>query len=137
MLPQRLTTSHSVSSVVVLSHTFNDTEQRLTSSHNDHLLVTINSFTSPNEAFLLDVAASSRAKPALQQLSKLSTDLTKDLLMDAGEEFWFTGAAPDKQVHGFIFKTHGYEKGRKYGLIFLVHGGSHFALRPSVPLIID
>lgn len=44
--------------------------------------------------------------------------------MDGGEEFWFAGADPDKQVHGFIMKPHGYEKGKKYGMIFLVHGTS-------------
>lgn len=44
--------------------------------------------------------------------------------MDPGEEFWFAGADPDKQVHGFIMKPHGYEKGKKYGMVFLVHGKS-------------
>lgn len=82
----------------------------------------MNSFTSPNEAFLLDVPANSREKSALKQLSNLSTGLTEKLSMDAGEEFWFSGADPDKQVHGFIMKPHGYEKGKKYGMIFLVHG---------------
>lgn len=82
----------------------------------------MNSFTSPNEAFVLGVPSSSRDKPVLQQLSTLSTELTEKLSMDSGEEFWFAGADPDKQVHGFIMKPHGYEKGKKYGLIFLVHG---------------
>lgn len=53
--------------------------------------------------------------------------------MDRGEEFWFAGADPDKQVHGFIMKPHGYEKGKKYGMVFLVHGKSN----PGMPLELD
>lgn len=84
----------------------------------------MNSFTSPNEAYVLTTPANPRDKAQLKQISRLSTELTDKLSMDAGEEFWFTGAAPDKQVHGFIMKPHGYEKGKKYGMIFLVHGKS-------------
>lgn len=51
--------------------------------------------------------------------------------MDAGEEFWFSGADPDKQVHGFIMKPHGYQEGKRYGMIFLVHGGPQSAWTDS------
>jgi dipeptidyl aminopeptidase/acylaminoacyl peptidase len=97
----------------------------------------MNSFTSPNEAFVLSVPASTREKAKLEQISALSTGLTEKLALDQGEEFWFTGAAPDKQVHGFIMKPHGYEKGKKYGMAFLVHGKSSFSmLRPATVLIV-
>lgn len=87
----------------------------------------MNSFTSPNEAFLLSVPASTKDKSTLKQISNLSTPLTEHLAMDSGEEFWFSGADPDKQVHGFLMRPHGYEEGKKYGMVFLVHG--EFAVR--------
>lgn len=129
--PRKLTTAHNVSTAVVLPHLFSKDGAISSSSHSDRLLVTVNSFTSPNEAYLLAVPSSSREKPVLQQVSSLSTGLTEKLSLDAGEEFWFTGAAPDKQVHGFVMKPHGYEKGRKYGLVFLVHG------RPLLTTIVN
>jgi dipeptidyl aminopeptidase/acylaminoacyl peptidase len=82
----------------------------------------MNSFTSPNEAFVLSVPASSREKVTMQQITNLSTSLTEHLSMDSGEEFWFSGADPDQQVHGFLMRPHGFEKGKQYGMVFLVHG---------------
>jgi dipeptidyl aminopeptidase/acylaminoacyl peptidase len=87
-------------------------------------LITLNSYSSPNEAFLLHVPASSREQPKLKQLSAITTGLVEPLQLTEAEEFWFSGATPDKQVHGFIIKPHGYEEGKKYGLAFLVHGGT-------------
>lgn len=51
--------------------------------------------------------------------------------MDSSEEFWFTGADPSRTVHGFLLRPHGYEKGKKYGLAFLVHGGPQSAWNSS------
>jgi len=38
------------------------------------------------------------------------------------EEFWYNGAG-GKKVHGAIIKPPNYRKGRKYPMLFIVHGG--------------
>lgn len=131
--PKVLTDAHTVASFVVLPTIVSKSAKVKEPAHssNTQLLLTMNSFTSPNEAHLLTVGASSKDKPTLKKVSSVTAELTDKLGMDAGEEFWFAGADPEVQVHGFILKPHGYEKGKKYGMAFLVHGGPQGAWSSS------
>ena len=123
----QVTASHNVTAFHLLPNTFVTGKGKKDDSPVDEgtLLVTMNSFTSPNEAYLATI--SSRANPSLKQISDISTDLISHLGMDKSEEFWFSGADPDKQVHGFLLRPPGFEKGKKYPLAFLVHGGPQSA----------
>jgi dipeptidyl aminopeptidase/acylaminoacyl peptidase len=89
----------------------------------------MNSLVSPNEAFL--VTTSGKSSPSVKQISNLSTDLIGHLGLDKSEEFWFSGADPNFQVHGFLLRPPGFEKDKKYPLAFLVHGGPQGAWTDS------
>ena len=83
----------------------------------------MNTFKSPNEAFTLTIASSPREELVLERVSSISSGIVKNFDLQPEEEFWFAGAAPGKQVHGFLLKPRDYQKDKKYGLAFLVHGG--------------
>lgn len=72
---------------------------------------------------MLEVSNKAKDQLSLCRISSISSDLVGSLDIRREEEFWFPGASPDRQVHGFILKPHGYRKDHKYGLAFLVHGG--------------
>ncbi len=57
-----------------------------------------------------------------KQITAVNRELLATLEMNPLEEFWFEGAAGTK-VHGLMVKPPYYEPGKKYPLIYLVHGG--------------
>ena len=57
-----------------------------------------------------------------QQLTDVNAGLLATLAMNPLEEFWFEGAGGTK-VHGLMVKPPHFEAGKKYPLIYLVHGG--------------
>lgn len=122
----QVTASHSVTSYSVLPTTFVAGKK-----HEEpcRLLVTMNSFTSPNETFL--VSAEGKGAVSVSQLSNISTDLLGHLGLDKSEEFWFSGCDPDVQVHGFLLRPPNFDKKKKHPLAFLVHGGPQSAWTDS------
>ena len=134
--PRALTSAHNVSSFHVLPTIYAKAGKH---APNANLLLTMNSLVSPNEAYLLRTSSDEDGSDtrSLDRISNITTDLVSGLSMDQGEEFWFTGADPERQVHGFLLRPHGYdslavaEKKEKYGLAFLVHGGPQGAWTDS------
>ena len=57
-----------------------------------------------------------------RQLSHHTDDLVSRLALNPLEEYGFVGALGDS-VHGWILKPPGFEAGRRYPLVYLVHGG--------------
>lgn len=59
------------------------------------------------------------------RLSDLNTKLLSEIDMSDLEEFEFDGAAGDK-VHGIMLRPPKFEKGKKYPMVTLIHGGPHW-----------
>ena len=70
---------------------------------------------SPSELYLLE-------KGGVRQLTDFSGLQLEGVEMGDFEQFSFTGAHGDT-VYGYVMKPAGYEKGRRYPVAFLVHGG--------------
>jgi dipeptidyl aminopeptidase/acylaminoacyl peptidase len=75
------------------------------------------SFTSPAE--LWSAAADGMdAGP----LTRINAERVAAAEMSAPEELWFEGAGGDR-VHGWFLKPVGFEKGKRYSLVYVIHGG--------------
>lgn len=48
--------------------------------------------------------------------------LVSQLALNSAEDFWFRGAAGDS-VHGWVIKPPQFERGKRYPLLLLIHGG--------------
>ncbi len=75
------------------------------------------SMNAPAEIYKLDLATGQEA-----QITHTNDDLLAQLELNPAEEFWFKGAS-NARVHGFLLKPPRFDPGRKYPLLFLVHGG--------------
>lgn len=75
------------------------------------------SATMPYEVFVSD-----KHFKKLRQLSHVNDDILSRLEMNPLEEFTFSGAG-GTPIHGFLLKPPGFQEGRKYPLVFLIHGG--------------
>ena len=73
--------------------------------------------TMPYEIFAMNSDGSN-----IRQLTKLNSELLSKLEMNELETFWSEGAEGAK-VQSYIVKPPFFEKGHKYPLIFLIHGG--------------
>jgi len=73
----------------------------------------------PDELFALDLATGTA-----RQLTRFNEALLSELDLGRREEYWFEGAAGD-QVQGTLFFSPGFESGRTYPLLQLMHGGPH------------
>lgn len=105
--PRLLTQKHSVAAFVPIS--------------TSKVLLTINSFTSPNSVSILDASAS----PAVSiPVASFTEDLVALHGLHAGEEFRFAGAE-GKSIHGWILFPPGYDAktSAKLPLAMCVHGG--------------
>lgn len=71
----------------------------------------------PAELYMLDFTSES-----LAPLTRINNQLLAGLELNRAEEFWFDGAMGDK-IHGYLLKPPGFEQGRRYPLILLIHGG--------------
>jgi dipeptidyl aminopeptidase/acylaminoacyl peptidase len=58
----------------------------------------------------------------VKKLTDVNGKLLAELEMNPLEEFWFEGAG-GRQVHGLITKPPFFEEGKKYPMIYLIHGG--------------
>jgi dipeptidyl aminopeptidase/acylaminoacyl peptidase len=58
----------------------------------------------------------------LKPLTHVNEARVKAAQMSTPEEFWFAGARGDR-VHGWLLKPVGLESGKKYPLVYLIHGG--------------
>jgi len=53
-------------------------------------------------------------------------NVLKNITLNPPEEFWYKGADNDP-VHGFLIKPPGFDKKKKYPLMFIIHGGPQSA----------
>jgi dipeptidyl aminopeptidase/acylaminoacyl peptidase len=81
------------------------------------LVYAMDNLKSPSELFVL-AGGSNEAR----QLTKFSTAQLDGIEMGDYEQFSFAGAG-QATVYGYVVKPAGYEKGKKYPVAFLVHGG--------------
>lgn len=58
----------------------------------------------------------------MTQISHINDETLAGIEMNPLEEFTFEGAG-GTDVHGFFLKPPGFEEGRKYPLVYLIHGG--------------
>jgi len=100
-----------------------------------NLIVQRNSTTEADDLYLLKVKGMEpilKPGPTSKKIpvdaGSLSTQLThhgfipKEVKMNPVEEYWYSGAG-GTLVHGAIIKPPNYRKGRKYPMLFIVHGG--------------
>ncbi|KAJ1722433.1 dipeptidylpeptidase [Coemansia erecta] len=57
-----------------------------------------------------------------RQLTKVNSDILKDVYVGDAEDFWFAGAL-DEQVHGWLIKPPSFDATKKYPLAYIIHGG--------------
>ncbi|GAA5926828.1 uncharacterized protein JCM15063_000380 [Sporobolomyces koalae] len=114
-------------------------------------LVSINSFTSPNELYLLSLpngdkhdkleTASKDTKPTLKRIASLTDKLLSNKTLSRGEEFLFLGSE-GQEVHGWILFPPSHsnhsnagnrdqEKAHSYPLANICHGGPQSAWNDS------
>ncbi|MEE9269698.1 MAG: S9 family peptidase [Candidatus Krumholzibacteria bacterium] len=78
-----------------------------------------------------EVYRADRNATKFDRLSHVNDEILASIEMNPLEEFTFTGAE-DARVQGFILKPPGFDAGRKYPLVFLIHGGPQGAWRDGV-----
>jgi dipeptidyl aminopeptidase/acylaminoacyl peptidase len=89
-------------------------------------VVFLNDNTSrPNELFALDPKSG-----AVRQLTHFNQALVDQLDLGRMESYWFEGAAGDK-VQGWVILPPGFDAGKSYPLVQLMHGGPHTMVRDS------
>lgn len=77
--------------------------------------------TSPPELFRASAKGGKE-----QVLTSVNRAVLDELDLGEGEDFWFEGAE-GAQVHGIILRPPGFEAGKKYPTVFLIHGGPQSA----------
>jgi dipeptidyl aminopeptidase/acylaminoacyl peptidase len=65
-------------------------------------------------------------RSAPRQLTALNAEALAGLDLRPLEPFWFTGARADS-VHGWLLRPPGFVEGRRYPVVYLVHGGPQSA----------
>ena len=58
----------------------------------------------------------------MQPVTRLNDGILRPFNLKAAEEVWYEGAGGTK-IHAWIVKPADFEEGRRYPLLFLVHGG--------------
>jgi len=81
------------------------------------LVFTNQAFDRPPEVWSLDI----RSGKALQ-LSHINDAILARLKLGKSREFWFKGAKSE-DVHGFLLEPPGFDPGRNYPGLMLIHGG--------------
>lgn len=79
-------------------------------------------FTRHNAQAPAEVFIASRDGSGLTQLTHHNAPLLSPIDRPKLEGFTFKGA-DDDEVHGWVMKPPGYEPGKKYPVVFLIHGG--------------
>jgi dipeptidyl aminopeptidase/acylaminoacyl peptidase len=75
------------------------------------------SLTSPPEIY-----RASTKGGAAKALTHLNRDVLAQLTMNEAEDFWYEGAR-GARVHGMILKPPQFKPGKKYPVVFMIHGG--------------
>ncbi|KAF8583106.1 alpha/beta-hydrolase [Ramaria rubella] len=121
--PIALTHTHSASSVQPLP--------------NGRVLFTQSSLASPNDVFLLSGLDTPQKPLSVEQITRFSEEALKGKELDEGEEYWFKGDE-ERDVQGWILKPKGFSKlsaaqrkGKKWPVVFMVHGGPQSAWHDS------
>jgi dipeptidyl aminopeptidase/acylaminoacyl peptidase len=93
-------------------------------------------FVSPDGKTLIFARQTATAPPEIYRvgtggkgqrtLTSMNEKLLGELELQDPVDFWFEGAN-DERVHGFILKPPGFEAGKKYPVVFLIHGGPQSA----------
>ncbi|MBN2400028.1 MAG: S9 family peptidase [Candidatus Aminicenantes bacterium] len=81
------------------------------------LVYMVQNVTLPQELFKFDL----RRRQQIQ-LTRFNADLFKDVQMNRAELFHFKGAH-DELIEGMLLKPPFFDAGKKYPLVFLIHGG--------------
>lgn len=71
----------------------------------------------PSDVWKMDLASG-----LTNQLTRVNEERLAQIEMNPIEEFWFDGAKGDK-VQGLFVRPPHFEKGKKYPVVFLIHGG--------------
>ena len=87
------------------------------SSNGKTLYFTHASATRPIELFSMRADGTN-----LNQVTHLNDDLFAQLEIPAPESVWYEGDGGTK-IQAWIFKPAGFDPGRKYPLVYMVHGG--------------
>lgn len=81
------------------------------------LVVARESINQPLELYRVDTEGK-----MVRKLTAVNGEKLSQIELNAKEDFWFEGSGGTK-VHGFIVKPPNFDAGRKYPVIFLIHGG--------------
>lgn len=81
------------------------------------LVVARESINQPVELYRVDTEGK-----MVRKLTAVNGEKLSQIELNAKEDFWFEGSGGTK-VHGFIVKPPNFDAGRKYPVIFLIHGG--------------
>jgi dipeptidyl aminopeptidase/acylaminoacyl peptidase len=81
----------------------------------DVLVFAKDDLKTPSELFVFDGAETT-------QLTRFSTPQLQDVEMGDYEQFSFAGANGEK-VYGYVVKPAGFDEGKQYPIVFLIHGG--------------
>ena len=79
-------------------------------------------FTRHNAATPAEVFVANADGSGLTQLTHHNAPLLSQLDLPKLEGFTFTGADGD-EVHGWLLRPPGFDPGKKYPVVFLIHGG--------------
>jgi dipeptidyl aminopeptidase/acylaminoacyl peptidase len=81
------------------------------------MVFALDNLKSPTELFAID-----KGKSKARQLTHFSVPQLDGIEMADFEQFSFTGANQET-VYGYVMQPAGFEKGKKYPVAFLIHGG--------------
>lgn len=82
-----------------------------------HIVYTMNSLTSPDELYVFDPDTGDS-----RRITDFGARTLAGVIMGEYEQFSFEGAGGDT-VYGFVVRPPGAERGKKYPVAFLIHGG--------------
>ena len=91
-------------------------------------MATWGSATNPAEVVRLDLGVRKQ-----WDLTRFNVEKAKALDWAPLQEFWFTGAG-GRRIHSFVVLPPGFDPGRKYPLLVLIHGGHANMWRDSITL---
>lgn len=81
------------------------------------ILFTKNSLKEPSDLYQADASGAN-----VQPITRLNDGTLRSFNLAAGEEAWYEGAGGTR-IHAWIVKPADFDEGRRYPLLFLVHGG--------------
>ena len=77
--------------------------------------------TKPTELFMANTDGTGET-----QLTRFNEALTQEVAFSDAERFTYKSVG-DLEIEGWLMKPYGYESGKKYPLVFYIHGGPHSA----------